>query len=263
MFQVQISARRSVALRTAIVAVALLATVANATVAASVQASEANVASNVGIAINWYDAWTSKELAREIEASALVAADPVLQSGGRLILEEFSQSGAAPAVLINQQVPSDLTGTARELYVVAARRTLTVLLNQALGLSPLPAGSPIAEALKAMPKHGTDLAGAIAVLTHELQSFGGGTLVAESDGVQQAGGVNFVTSLKRLGAARAAAALRPLMPGNAHGIAVELNGIGNPGNDTVSTPWVDLAVSTWELACRQTGAARCAVSPTY
>ena len=102
----------------------------------------------------------------------------------------------------------------------------------------------------------------IRTLVSSLRQDGGGALVGLGDGLQRSQGVDFSKDLVGESAAQAAAAVAPLMPHDAAGVAIWLYGVGNAGTDTTKTLRSIKVQSAWTLACRHAHAAACEVSPT-
>lgn len=217
---------------------------------------------NVDVAIDYTTAKSSPTIAAKFKAALGRYADPVLKGGGYLRVAIFAGAGVAPAIVIDQDVPTteELTGNRRKRFLIAARVDLATLLDQALGLKPVPSGSPLASQLADMRGDGSDVAGAIYQETALLKQRGGGSLHVLSDGLQRSQGLDFSATIEEMSVAQAAEALKQVMPANASGVSIDIDGAGLSGNKVnVSTPRSRKLTEVWTLACRTAKAAACSV----
>jgi hypothetical protein len=219
---------------------------------------------DVTVALDLTTARAGSVMARQMKAQAASAADRVLVTGGHLMIAAFAQAGVAPVVLVDEDVPgtAELSGPRRESYVAGARTSLAALLDQALGLAPVPEGSPLQEQLAALATDGSDPAGMLGTAVGELQRRGGGSVVMVGDGMQRSRGVDFAAGLMRHSVGESVAALRPLLPSDAGRVSIALIGIGNTGGRATRTERSLKAVQVWKRACATTQAKHCVVTPT-
>jgi hypothetical protein len=217
---------------------------------------------NVTVLLDGTTARSSRKMAADLKHAALRLADPVLNTGGHLRVALFAGAGVAPAVLVDDEVArvEELMGNARKRFLISARANLAALLDQALGLQPVAPDSPLAGQLEAMPRGGSDLAGALQHEAALLQERGGGTLRGLSDGLQRSPGIDFSGTIARMSVAEAAEALAPLMPTDAASVAVEIGGVGVSGNGgQVSTERARRLTEAWTAACEAATVRTCAV----
>ncbi len=206
---------------------------------------------------------SSRKIGADYKQATLRLADPVLHTGGHLRVVLFAGAGVAPAVLVDDDVPlvEELTGNARKRFLVSARANLGVLLDQALGLQPIASDSQLAGQLEAMPRGGSDVAGALLHEAALLEQRGGGTLHIASDGLQRSRGIDFSRTIGRMSTTEAVEALEPLMPNDATSVAVEISGAGVSGNrGQVSTERARKLNEAWTAACEAASVRTCAVT---
>ena len=218
----------------------------------------------VTVAIDRTTALSGSDIAGAYRDGAARLLDPVLVSGGHLRLVVFAGAGIAPAVLYDQAVPTEqeLTGTARDRFVVAARGEIRGLLDQALGLAAVKPGSTMDVALQGLKGDGSDVAGAILGEVDELGTASGGELDVFSDGLQRSDGVDFSASIDHLAAVAAAKLLAPLMPPDAHSTALRIRGVGLSGHIVnVTTPRAAKLAAAWTQACHDMHAKACDIKP--
>jgi hypothetical protein len=213
---------------------------------------------SVTIALDHTTAESSGKIARDYAKDARQLAEPVLVDGGHLRIVLFEGAGVAPAVLVDERVPSqaDLTGNARKRYLINARNNLRTLLDAALGLGDVTPGDELAQQLDAMAGGGSDVAGSISQEVDLLRQRGGGTLELRSDGLQRSDAVDFSKTIVHDDPAEAAEALAALLPQDASGVTIAISGLGITGGE-VTTARAKKLETVWTAACEATKADAC------
>lgn len=224
------------------------------------------LASNLDVDIDRTTVESSRVVAAQFAQEAETVVDPILQKGGHLEIAVFAQAGVAPVYLINQDIPpvAELDGVRRDNYIILARKNVSALVNEALGLATLPAGSVLGQQLAALPGNGSDIAGMVRTSVADVQGNGGGTVVVLTDGLQRSGRIDFATQFNddHVSAKTAAKEIAPVMPFNASDVAIVMRGIGDTGTRTTNTLRSIKASGAWWLACGASNAASCSISPS-
>lgn len=217
---------------------------------------------NVTIALDHTTASSSTAIAGSYEAAALRSAGPILATGGHLRVVVFAGAGVAPAIVIDEDVPAEdeLSGNKRKRYLIAARANLAALLKQGLSLSVPKPDPDLATSLSSMKADGSDVTGALLSEVELLKEHRGGALHVMSDGLQRDSQVDFSRTIESSTIDAAVGELAPLMPDDATGIVIAIEGVGLSGNvDNVSTRRSQKLKRVWEAACEATKANDCNV----